>query len=158
VSLIWILTEAQAPAGDAGPGLSRYKLKQNIVLELYGNGLYYFPPVEIKVSWHDAKRICESIGLHLLFLDTPEEYDWINIPMYEKKRMNVEHWTSGKRDGKWIWDATKDDIRDMRQYPGYSPGKEECLAIWAYNNYQHQTSVFDRSCKNLYSFVCKLMN
>jgi len=89
-----------------GPDLQKLSLKHGVEVELYGNGLYYFPPLELKVSWDDAKRICESVGMNSLYLDTPEEYDWINLALYAKKRWDVHHWTSGKKDGKWIWDAT----------------------------------------------------
>jgi len=165
VSTLWILTGAQKklhgtdplagmPAAGGHSEMSMYKMNQSTVLELYGKELYFFPPVEIKVSWHDAKRSCESHGLNVVFLETPEEYDWLTLALFDHKRQNNEHWTSGKKDGKWIWDVTHDDIRDMVWSPGYT-GKEDCLALWAYNGYQ--TKVLDKSCKSLYSFICKLV-
>jgi len=171
-ALLWVSISALSPLRGADPLAAHgdesssdlqsvqklFKVRMGIDLEQYGNALYFFPATEIKATWDEAKRVCESFNLNMLFIDADEEYDWILQALYSKKRWDVHHWTSGKKEsGKWIWDATKEDIKNIRWHTGYSGIGDVCMGVGAWSAEHHQANLFDYGCKNQYSIICKVM-
>ena len=95
------------------------------------NGHFYLV-VTARLGWHKARERCEQMGGHLVFLETKEEWDFINrlrdgrdvwIGATDEKKEGDWRWTDGRKVGKWI--------------PGNGPtpipqvhGRDDYLHMW----------------------------
>lgn len=97
-----------------------------------GGRVYKFYPEQL--SWHDARKKCESLGGRLAVVKDRETNDLLTNLVLEAKKQ--EAWlgaTDEKEEGKWVWvDGSEMEYKNWYDYqPNNKNNEEHYLLLYA---------------------------
>jgi len=153
-------TEVTATRGDDECVTEGIKLQQ------FGHSLYYFPSNKyMRVSWDEARKFCEAIGMKLISLETEEEYYTISLAIAKNGLTNIPIWSSGTdhaSEGNWVWDSTDEKMGFVAWWKGYGHKgtSSNCLGFGAFTGKEpaspdNRVTVWDIPCERHDTFICE---
>lgn len=109
----------------------------------FGNHEYALIPD--KVTWHVAKRLCEEMGGHLIYIETSQEADFIKALCGQQTAWMGA--TDEEQEGKWHWI----NGRPVELQIEFGGDEDHALAL------HNQAWLDGRSCAR-FAFVCEWDN
>ncbi|XP_028128019.1 macrophage mannose receptor 1-like [Diabrotica virgifera virgifera] len=92
-------------------------------LIFFANSEYHIDDTSLR-TWEDARKLCQSLDMDLVSIETPEENNFLFESLKKRYGDGAEYsfWTAGVKEGNgWTWTNTGHPIK----YFNWAPGQPE---------------------------------